>query len=75
LTSSPLQSTTPTTRTDPTAEPESPQTELARLRACVAELEVEQAKLTTEREILRWAAKYFAGANAFIARAGRTGNA
>ena len=61
LTSSPLQSKTPTTRTDPTAEPGSPQTELAWLRARVPGLEVEQARLTTERQIPCWAAKYFAG--------------
>jgi transposase len=59
LNSSPLQSKTPTTRTD--REPESPQTELAWLRAMVAGLEVEQARLTTERQIHCWAAKYFAG--------------
>jgi transposase len=40
---------------------ESPEQEVARLRARVAELEGEQRKLTTEREILRQAAKYFAG--------------
>ena len=33
----------------------------ARLRTRVAQLEAENAKLTTEREILRSAAKYFAG--------------
>jgi transposase len=40
---------------------ETPEQELARLRARVAELEASQKKLTTEREILRSAAKYFAG--------------
>ena len=35
--------------------------ELALLRARVAELETENAKLATERDILRQAAKYFAG--------------
>ena len=35
--------------------------ELARLRARVRELEVETTKLSTEREILQRAAKYFAG--------------
>jgi transposase len=41
--------------------PESPEQELARLRARVVELEASEKKLTTEREILRSAAKYFAG--------------
>lgn len=40
---------------------ETPDQELARLRARVGELEAETVKLTTEREILRSAAKYFAG--------------
>lgn len=43
------------------AEPESPKAKLARLEAENAELRAETAKLTTEREILRQAAKYFAG--------------
>lgn len=42
-------------------DPETPEQELARLRARVAELEAETTKLSTEREILRSAAKYFAG--------------
>lgn len=41
--------------------PETAEQELARLRARVAELEASERKLTTEREILRSAAKYFAG--------------
>lgn len=40
---------------------ETPEQELARLRSRVAELEDERRKLATEREILRAAAKYFAG--------------
>lgn len=40
---------------------ETPAQELARLRARVLELEGETRKLATEREILRAAAKYFAG--------------
>ena len=40
---------------------ESPEQELARLRSRVRELEDEKRKLSTEREILRAAAKYFAG--------------
>jgi transposase len=40
---------------------ETPEQQAARLAARVAQLEAENAKLTTEREILRSAAKYFAG--------------
>ena len=40
---------------------ESQAVRLARLEARVRELEAEKTKLTTEREILRSAAKYFAG--------------
>lgn len=40
---------------------ETPEQRAARLQARVAQLEAENAKLTTEREILRSAAKYFAG--------------
>ncbi len=40
---------------------ESPAALIARLQARVAELEAETSKLSTEREILRSAAKYFAG--------------
>ena len=40
---------------------ETPKQELVWLRARVAELEATEKKLTTEREILRSAAKYFAG--------------
>lgn len=38
-----------------------PQQQIARLQARVAQLEATERKLTTEREILRSAAKYFAG--------------
>jgi transposase len=41
--------------------PGSPQAELAALRARVAALETETTLLATERDILRQAAKYFAG--------------
>ena len=41
--------------------PGSPQVELAALRARVAALESETTLLATERDILRQAAKYFAG--------------
>ena len=43
------------------ARPESPAAKIARLEARVAELEASQTRLATEREILRQAAKYFAG--------------
>jgi transposase len=46
------------------AKPEPPPDdggEVARLRARVAELEANERTLTTERDILRAAAKYFAG--------------
>lgn len=60
LTSSPLQSKpSPTSPTGPAGE--TPEQKIARLEARVNELEVETTKLTTEREILRRAAKYFAG--------------
>ena len=41
--------------------PESPTARIARLEARVKELEASETKLATEREILRSAAKYFAG--------------
>ncbi|GMA18820.1 hypothetical protein GCM10025862_08410 [Arsenicicoccus piscis] len=61
-TSSPLQSKT-TAKTAAAADPgsETPEGKVARLEARVRELEVETTKLTTEREILQRAAKYFAG--------------
>lgn len=40
---------------------ETPEQELARLRARVSELEASERKLNSERDILRAAAKYFAG--------------
>ena len=43
------------------ARPGSPQAELAALRARVAALESQNTLLATERDILRQAAKYFAG--------------
>lgn len=58
LTFSPLQSRT-TNTTAPAGE--TPEQKIARLEARVSELEVETTKLTTEREILQRAAKYFAG--------------
>lgn len=43
------------------ARPETPEQELARLRAENQALRADQARLATERDILRSAAKYFAG--------------
>ncbi len=60
LTPSPLGSTKSAPRHAGPAD-ESPEQELIRLRTRVEELEVETTKLTTEREILQRAAKYFAG--------------
>ena len=60
LTSSPLQSKpSPTSPTGPAGE--TPEQKIARLQARVNELQVDTTKLTTEREILQRAAKYFAG--------------
>ena len=62
LTSSPLQSKPSRSSTSPsTPVDETPEQKIARLEARVNELEVETTKLTTEREILQKAAKYFAG--------------
>ena len=45
----------------PPSGPETPQEKIARLEAENAALRAEKTKLSTEREILRQAAKYFAG--------------
>jgi len=45
----------------PPPDGETPEQELARLRSRVAALEADQRKLNSERDILRAAAKYFAG--------------
>lgn len=58
LTSSPLHATHPA-NVAPVGE--SPQQRIARLEAENAALRAERTKLTTEREILQKAAKYFAG--------------
>ncbi|WP_203676597.1 IS3 family transposase [Cellulomonas phragmiteti] len=47
---------------------ETPEQELARLRSRVAELEDEQRKLATERQILRAAAKYFGRGDELVSR-------
>lgn len=61
LTSSPLHSQPASTSSLAGPVDETPQQRIARLEARVAELEVNEKKLTTEREILQRAAKYFAG--------------
>lgn len=61
LTSSPLQSQTTTKKSSPAPAGETPEQKIARLEAENAALRAETTKLTTEREILQRAAKYFAG--------------
>lgn len=61
LTTSPLQSTTPPNTTPGRGEDESLEAKVARLEAENTALRAETTKLTTEREILQRAAKYFAG--------------
>lgn len=58
LTRSPLK---PIPAPDPVGVAETPEQEVSRLRIRVNQLEAETTKLVTEREILRRAAKYFAG--------------
>jgi len=53
--------TSPRSGSRPPSGPETPEAKIARLQARVNELEAETTKLTTEREILQRAAKYFAG--------------
>lgn len=57
-TASPLKAPRPS---PPPGAPLTPEQELAWLRSRVRDLEIETTKLTTEREILQRAAKYFAG--------------
>lgn len=59
MTSSPLKPQQPAR--SPLGAEETPEQRIARLEAENAALRAETAKLTTEREILRSAAKYFAG--------------
>lgn len=59
MTSSPLKPQQPAR--SPLGVEETPEQRIARLEGRVRELEAETTKLTTEREILRSAAKYFAG--------------
>lgn len=60
LTSNPLQSKKPPASSSALAG-ETPEQKIARLEAENAALRAETTKLTTEREILQRAAKYFAG--------------
>jgi transposase-like protein len=52
---------TPATRTEQAASSAHPDERIRQLEARVAELEANERKLATERDILRKAAKYFAG--------------
>ena len=61
MTRSPLKPYQPASAVSPPGVEETPEQRIARLEGRVAELEAETTKLTTEREILRSAAKYFAG--------------
>ena len=61
LTSSPLKTDRPSRGVSRPGVVETPEQQIARLEARVVELEASEKKLTTEREILRSAAKYFAG--------------
>ncbi len=61
VTRSPLRPRRPPEPATPSGAEETPEQAIARLQARVRQLEAETTKLTTEREILRQAAKYFAG--------------
>jgi transposase len=58
---SPVRASSSAARWDDACADETADQELCRLRARVRELEINERKLLTEREILRSAAKYFAG--------------
>ncbi len=60
LTSSPLQTKPPPSSAAELAG-ETPEQKIVQLEARVAELEINEKRLSTEREILQRAAKYFAG--------------
>jgi transposase len=57
----PIRHRGPATAGEPPAGVETPDQELARLRAEVGQLRADKTRLSTERDILRSAAKYFAG--------------
>nr|WP_143762090.1 IS3 family transposase [Isoptericola variabilis] len=66
--SSPLRSVPRATSPSGPPADETPQQEIARLEAENTALRAERTKLTTEREILQKAAKYFAGGDALVSR-------
>ncbi|MBX7435579.1 transposase [Mycobacterium sp. Y57] len=57
----PIRHRTPASPAATSSGAETAEQELARLRAQVKDLQAEKTKLATERDILRSAAKYFAG--------------
>ena len=57
----PIRHRNPTRPEESGAGVETPDQELARLRAEVGQLRADKTRLSTERDILRSAAKYFAG--------------
>lgn len=57
----PIRHRNPSPAGEPAAGVETPDQELARLRAEVGQLRADKTRLATERDILRSAAKYFAG--------------
>lgn len=61
LTRSPVQSQQQAATVADPGSDETPEQRIVRLQDRIRELEAETTKLTTEREILRSAAKYFAG--------------
>jgi transposase len=61
LTRSPLRPQQPPDPTTGSMAEETPEQAIGRLQTRIRQLEAETTKLTTEREILRQAAKYFAG--------------
>ncbi|MGN6333862.1 MAG: IS3 family transposase [Motilibacteraceae bacterium] len=67
-TTSPLRATPTGRRAADGPVDETPEQKIARLEARVAQLEVNERKLTTEREILQKAAKYFGRGDALVSR-------
>jgi transposase len=57
----PIRHRNPANGAAPVTGAETPDQELARLRAEVGQLRADKTRLSTERDILRSAAKYFAG--------------
>lgn len=65
LTTSPLKAQQPAPPSMSVGRDETAEQQIARLESRVSELEAQTTLLTTEREILRSAAKYFAGATSW----------